>query len=40
MNQVLEILEEKGPDVLRIEGDATVLEAVRRMSRRTSARSS
>ncbi len=31
MNQVLEILEEKGPDVLRIEGDATVLEAVRRM---------
>jgi CBS domain-containing protein len=31
MNQVLDILEEKGNDVFRIDGDATVLEAVRQM---------
>ena len=31
MNQVSEILEEKGHDVLEIEADASVLEAVKRM---------
>ena len=31
MNRVKEILDEKGHDVLQIEGDATVLEAVRTM---------
>ena len=31
VNRVKEILDEKGHDVLQIEGDATVLEAVRTM---------
>jgi CBS domain-containing protein len=31
MNLLAEILEEKGHDVLKIDGDATVLDAVRRM---------
>jgi IMP dehydrogenase len=31
MNVLAEILEEKGHDVLKIDGDATVLEAIRRM---------
>jgi CBS domain-containing protein len=31
MNQVSEVLEEKGRDVLQIEADATVFEAVQRM---------
>lgn len=31
MNQVVDILEEKGHDVLRVQADATVLEAVRQM---------
>jgi CBS domain-containing protein len=31
MNVLAEILEEKGHDVLKIDGDATVLDAVRRM---------
>ena len=31
MSVLAEILEEKGHDVLKIDGDATVLEAVKRM---------
>jgi CBS domain-containing protein len=34
VNRVAEILDEKGKDVLRIEADATVFEAVRRMVER------
>ncbi|PWU25354.1 MAG: histidine kinase [Candidatus Rokuibacteriota bacterium] len=34
MNEVTEILDEKGRDVLRIEADASVFEAVRRMVER------
>ena len=40
MNQLSEILDEKGHDVLRIEADASVFEAVNGWSRRTSRRCS